>query len=209
METPMNKFILMSLLLLSSEAVAGQLTTEEKVAMFYPNIVRQVQNHGLSGPIAHEVSKYAQLRCIHEDGPDRKHDVSYNGMVPGSPNKEVMALLYMPDCKLSKVSSNDGQGCYSITGPRAHVMASTAIALWYDMIINSTRICSDEEKMIWKESRWVSHRIAVDDPEPLYTIRFSELYMQRQKILRKINAAYGPQGEAIHQQKEKLWEENK
>ena len=203
----MNKFILPALLLLSSGATAGQLTTEEKVQFFYPNIVKQVQNHGLSGPIAHEVAKYAQLRCIHEDGPQRNHNVSYNGMVPGSPNREVVTRLYMPDCKLGRVSSNDGQGCYSISGPRAHIMASTAIALWYDMIINSTRyrVCNDEERRIWRESRHCSHMIAIDHPEVLYQVKFDELRERREKIIRKVNSAYGPEGAGIARLKERLW----
>jgi hypothetical protein len=204
------KILILVLALWPCVTLADKLTLQEKVDFFYPNIVKQVQNHGLSGPIAHEAAQYAQLRCIHEDGPDRPHDISYNGMVPGSPNKEVMEKLYMPDCKLGRVSSYDGQGSYSITGPRAHIMASTAIALWYDSMINSDRyrICSQEERRLWNESRWCSHMIAINHHDILYRIKFDELKEKRDRVLQKVNSAYGPQGPAITQQRRKLFSIN-
>jgi hypothetical protein len=174
--------------------------------MFHPSIVKEIQDHGLPGPLAREVASFAQLRCIHEDGIDRPHTISYNGMVPGSPNKEVRTRLVMPDCTLGKASSNDGQGCYVIKGPRAHVFGSVAVGLWFDMIINSERfrICSNDERKVWAESRQLSHMLALDQGEQSHAERFEELKGHRDRILKRANAAYGPQGNAINQTKEKL-----
>ena len=197
----------LALLLLYSGAWAGTLTTEEKVQFFYPNIVKQVQNHGLSGPIAHEVAKYAQLRTIHEDGSQRPHNISYNGMGKGSPSKEIVAKLYCPDCKITTTATDDGVGSYGVIGPRAHIMSSTLVALWYDHIILSDRfrICNEAEKKIWKESKWCSHQLAIGNPEVLFQIRYDELRDKRLKILKKVNNAYGPAGDSIHQQRSKIW----
>jgi hypothetical protein len=186
--------------------MALEIPIDIRISAFYPSIVKEVQDHGLSGPIALEVAPYAQLRRIHEDGLDRPTDISYNGMVPGSPNKEVIQKLCMPDHTVGRVSSNDGQGCYSIKGPRANVMGAVAIALWYDAIVNSDRfrICNAEERKIWNESRHCSHMIAIGNKHPKYLLKFRMLKMKRDRILQKVNSAYGPQGRHINQMRAKL-----
>jgi hypothetical protein len=178
----------------------------ERIFFFHGDIIREIQNHGLSGPIAYEVAPYAQLRCIHEDGLDRPTDISYNGMVPGSPNKEVIKQLYMPGHTVGTVTANDGQGCYVIKGPKAHVMASVAIALWYDAIINSDkfRICTAEERRIWNESRHYSHMMATGKMSGLHKVKFKRLREKREKIIQKVNRAYGPQGNHINSLRDKL-----
>lgn len=188
----------------ASVALGQQLSIEQRIINFFPGIVQEVQDHGLSGPIAREAAKYAHLRCIHEDGLDRPTNISYNGMVPGSPNKEVIEKLYMPDHKLGRVTANDGQGCYVIKGPKAHVMGSVAIALWYDAIINSDRlrVCSAEEKRIWNLSRYYSHMIALGHRN--YKHKFQKLKEPRDQILQKVNRAYGPKGHSINALKAKL-----
>lgn len=172
----------------------------ERIFSFHGDIVREIQNHGLSGPIAYEVAPYAQLRCIHEDGLDRPTNISMNGMVPGSPNKEVIKQLYMPGHTVGSVRANDGQGCYVIKGPKAHVMASVAIALWYDAIINSDkfRVCTAEERRIWNESRHYSHMMALGKMSGIHRVKFKKLKEERERIIQKVNRAYGPQGHHIN-----------
>jgi hypothetical protein len=177
--------------------VAFRWTAEDKILIFHNEIVKEIQDHGLSGPIANEIAPYAQLRVIHEDGEQRSPDESMNGMVPGSPNKEVMKKLYMPDCTLGTVRANDGQGCYVIRGPRAHVMSSVAVGLWYDEMIN--RMASKEDMDLWNESKNCSHMLALGHLDRFYHRRFEVLKEHREHLIRKFDSMYGPQrkGEII------------
>jgi hypothetical protein len=179
-------------------------TIQDKIFVFHPAIVAQIQDHGLSGPIAKEVAPYAQLRCIHEDGEKRNHNESCNGMVPGSPNKEVMEKLCMPGCTLGKVTANDGQGCYVIKGPKAHVMSSVAIGLWFDAMIQ--KLGSREEKDLWNEAKHCSHMIAISHPDPIHERRFEVLREYVEHLVKKYNSMYGPQGKAIEQNKRRYFD---
>jgi hypothetical protein len=203
---PKHIVIIILVILTCSSIATGSQIIKDKITTFYPTIVKEVQEHGLQGPIAVEASQYAQLRCMHEDGLDRPPDVCMNGMVPGSPNKEVVQKLYMPDCTLGQVTAKDGQGCYVIKGPRAHIMGSVAIALWYDAIINSDRfnICNEKERQIWNESKKCSYMMWAGTLHPKYRFRFHRLKKQRDKILQRVNSAYGPQGASINQNKKKM-----
>lgn len=200
------KYTILMVLLLPTAVAANQLGYEERVLVFYDDVVRQIQDHGLSGPIAAELAQFALLRRIHEDGLNRDTNVSMNGMAPGGLNKEVIDQLDLGTCELDAVTAKDGQGCYVIRGRHANILGAVAIALWYDAIINNDRvnICNDEEQSAWNESRHCSHMIAIGRNRPRYRLRFRSLRKKRLDILRKVNRAYGPQGPAIAQKGEKL-----
>ena len=183
-----------------------RLPYETRILRYFEDVVSEVEDHGLSGPIGEEAAKFALLRRIHEDGLDRPTDVSMNGMVPGSPNKEVIEQLYMPECELGRVTANDGQGCYVIRGPRANVFGAAAIALWYDAIVNSDRfkVCDERERIIWNTSRHHSHMIAIGKKAAIHKNYFRAFREERIRILEKVNRAYGPQGRIINQLRKKL-----
>lgn len=200
------KIFVIFCVLIPTVPASAYISYEERILVFYDDVVKQTQDHGLSGPIAAEVAQFALLRRIHEDGLTRSIYVSMNGMVPGQPNKSVVKQLDLGECELDVITAKDGQGCYVIRGRHANVLGAVAIALWYDKIINSTRfrICNKEERKIWNDSRHYSHMIAIGRKHPKYKIRFRRLKPERLRILKKVNRAYGPRGKAINQKREKL-----
>jgi hypothetical protein len=186
--------------------INAQGPVEDKILTFHAPIAAELQDHGLSGPLAYEVAPYAQLRCIHEDGVTRSCDISYNGMGLGSPNKEVIKRLSLPACtKLTQTSTADGIGSYGFLGPKAHIFGSVAIGLWFDMIIDSDRyrVCSAAERKVWNDSKHFSHMVVIKPEDKSYLYQFEELKGLRDKMLRKVNRAYGPAGEAINQNRDK------
>ena len=194
------------ILLLATMAHADNLSYETRILRFFDSVVGEVEDHGLSGPLAFEASQFALLRRIHEDGLARATDVSMNGMVPSSPNKEVIEQVDIDECELSRTTANDGQGCYVISGPRANIFGAAAIALWYDAIINSDRfkICNEREREIWNTSRHHSHMIAIGRTQPIHRNYFHAFKKERMEILKKVNRAYGPQGSHINSLQKKL-----
>lgn len=194
------------LLLALAAHASDRVPYEIRIMKYFESIVEEVQDHGLSGPIAKEAAQFALLRRIHEDGLDRATDVSMNGMIPASPNREVIEQVYMPECELGRVTANDGQGCYVIEGPRANIYGATAIALWYDAIINSDRfkICNEREREIWNMSRHHSHMIAIGRTAAIHENYMRVFKEDRLEILEKVNRAYGPAGRNINQLRKKL-----
>jgi hypothetical protein len=183
-----------------------QIPCETRILKYFRSVVDETKDHGLSGPIAFEAAQFALLRRIHEDGLSRDTAVSMNGMVPGSPNKEVITRLDLDGCELSHTTANDGQGCYVINGPRANIFGAVAIALWYDEIINSDRfhICNKREKEIWNTSKHHSHMIAIGKKAPIHRNYMRAFRKERIQILEKVNRAYGPQGKHINALRKKL-----
>lgn len=202
----MKPHLLACVLVLITAAHAGAMSYESRILAFFPEIVGEIQDHGLAGPIAFEVAQFAMLRRLIEDGLDRPNNISMNGMIPGSPNREALHWVWMPKCNVRTTIANDGQGCYVIEGPRANIKSAVAIAIWYDLIVNSKkfRICSAQERELWNKSKYHSHRIAIGDKDVNNYISFFITRHERQDIIRKVNRAYGPKGRYISKLREKL-----
>lgn len=200
-----NKIILLLILLLIWPAFSWaefRLSHEERIERFYVEVVAEVKKHGIPFPLAREVAQYGILRCAHEDGLDRKPDLSINGMIPGEPNKSIIGRLQMPDHTLGRARDSDGQGTYVIRGPRAFVMGSAAVALWFDKIICEHKIF-DGKRAVWIDSHILATSIDADLPGD-HRQQFDELAEKRDKLLARANTAYGPLGCHINKLKEKL-----
>lgn len=180
------------------------MTYVEQIEMNYRPLVQKIQEHGLEGPIAMEVAQFALLRQILEDGIDRSSDKSFNGMVPGGVNKRVMERLDWTHHRLSRVTANDGQGCYCITGPRANLQGALAIALWYDEIISSWPSIKDHERDLWERSKTFSYLQTTAFADTRHVMTFLGDESVRLKLLMKANECYGPKGCYINQLREEL-----
>lgn len=192
----------MLLCLITSNSMG--MTFADHIERYYPPLVQKVQEYGLEGPIAMEVAQFALLRQILEDGMDRSADRSFNGMVPGGLNQRVMEKLDWSRLKLSKVTANDGQYCYSITGPGANLQGALAIALWYDEIINDQPIIKDRERELWERSKTCSYLQTTAFIDTRHVMTFLGDEPGRLRLLKRVNELYGPQGHYINQLREQL-----
>ncbi len=197
------RFILVTILcLISSNSVA--MTYVDHIEWYYQPLVRKIQEHGLKGPIAMEVAQFALLRQILEDGIERSADKSLNGMVPGGINKGVMERLDWTHNQLSKVTANDGQGCYRITGPGSNLQSALAIALWYDAIISNQPNVKDRERELWERSKTCSYLQTTAFMETRHIMTFLGDEPGRLQLLMKANSWYGPKGRYINELREHL-----
>ncbi len=198
----MRFFGVVLLCLISSNALS--MTYVDHIESYYKPLVKELQGYGLRGPISLELAQFALLRQIHEDGIDRSADRSLNGMVPGGINQRVMDRLDWSFHKLSRVTANDGQGCYCIRGPRANIQGALAIALWYDEIISTWPSVDDRERALWERSKVNSYLQTTPFTESEYVLTFLGNEPARLALLTKVNNWYGPQGRHIDQLRKKL-----
>lgn len=198
----MRFFAVFFLCLMSSNAMS--MTYVDHIERYYKPLVQKIQEYGLKGPISMELAQFALLRQIHEDGLDRSPEKCLNGMVPGGINKRVMERLHWTDNELSKVTANDGQGCYRITGPEANIQGALAIALWYDEIIDSGQAIKEHERELWERSKVNSYLQTTAFIDTEYVMTFLGDELGRLELLRKANNWYGPSGRHIDQMRVNL-----
>lgn len=198
----MRFFFVMLLCLITSNSMG--MTFVDHIRRYYPPLVHKVQEYGLRGPIAMEVAQFALLRQIFEDGMDRSAERSFNGMVPGGINKKVMERLDWSHLKLSTVSANDGQYCYSISGPGANLQSALAIALWYDEIIHDQPSIKDRERELWERSKTCSYLQTTAFVDTRHVMTFLGDEPARLQLLMRVNGLYGPKGHYINQLREQL-----
>ena len=159
---------------------------------------------GFHGPFAVELAPYLEARRALEDGPNRNPTESMNGMVPGGVNAEVMDALCLGwyGHNVSKVTANDGQGCYVIKGPHAQKHSCVAIAcLWHRYVNDSSRFNFPRElRAAWNESLFLSSQMK---PADLFNfvvnwVRYDSLREDRIKAFERCNAMYGPGGSDLN-----------
>ncbi len=172
---------------------------EEHVLVNYKLIIEDLGRHGFMRPFADEVSKYALVRQVVEDGCTRPNSVSIVGMSVGEPHGEVLRSLGLTmgavndkGLSLKKVPSPEGGHYYSIQGPRANVCSAVALTILWDKYVNEKYKSkfSSEETLAWNGSKDISRRISGDTASPDEITLYDELMPVRKKVVRKVNGMY-------------------
>lgn len=164
------------------------------------SLIDLLVGQGFPLPFAVELAPYLHERRALEDGPSRKPTESMNGMIPASPNKEVMESLCLEwyGHVVTKVPSEDGQGSYCIRGPRAHDWSCVAIALLWDRYVNDTARFRFPQSLrdAWNDAKSFPANCTFS----LYWLWFHCLKTKEDRIkaIERVNAMYGPGGEGIN-----------
>jgi hypothetical protein len=142
---------------------------EEHILVHYNLIVDRLNEQGFKGPFAYEAAKFALVRQIIEDGPDRHNSISIVGMSIGGANAEAlrdigltMGCVNAAGMSLRQCMSSEGQTFYSIHGPRANVWSAAAITILWNKYVNGVLggAFTSEEIEGWNACKSISGKIA-------------------------------------------------
>jgi hypothetical protein len=204
------KFILFLLILvLPISAVAA--TFNDHVNRHYKDLVRKLEDQHFRGPIANDLIKYALVRQIHENGPDRPFDYSIPGIGLGGWNKEILFKVIHklnPNVKVKVIRDAEGMAMYELKGDQACHITTITIARLYDYYIYKFNF-SAADRNVWEKSKAYSFLIACNPTNLEFQRKYKELAPAREKILKRCNRMFGPGGDRIEGEVKKLFKETK
>lgn len=183
------------------------LSFEDHVITSFKASVNCVEQVGLDGPIAQEVTRWAIVRQLHENGLDRPATYCIPGISCGGWNKEMLeySLRIIPnELAISRIYDSEGLPMYVLKGNKANLVSTATVALLFDYYVTNLSWFSKQEKEAWSDSKRYSYLISQGFNFPEYRTAFAELKEARQKILRKCNGGYGPGRERISGEVKKL-----
>jgi hypothetical protein len=201
-------FLLCKCILLSSVyANDNYLSFEDHVLTSFKDSVACVKQVGITGPLAEEVTRWAIVRQLHENGLDRPATYCIPGIGCGGWNEENLkwSLKRIPnDIQLSRIRDSEGAPMYVLKGNKANLISTATVALLFDYYVNKFSWFSQKEKEAWAESKKYSYLIAQGFDLPQYHEAFNKLKPEREKILRKCNGGYGPGRDRIRGEVKRL-----
>jgi hypothetical protein len=192
------KFPIAVILLLVSVGIAGAnsfLSFEDHIITSYNASVECVKQVGIPGPLAKEVTQWAIVRQLHENGLNRPATYCIPGISCGSWNEENLrwSLKRIPNnIEVTHIRDEDGMALYVLKGNKANLVSTATVALLFDYYVDNFSWFSPKEKEVWSESKRYSYLISQGFALPEYQEAFDNLQPEREKILRKCNGAYGP-----------------
>jgi hypothetical protein len=183
------------------------LSFEDHIITSYRDSIRYVEKAGIKGPIANEITKWAIVRQLHENGLDRPATYCIPGIGCGGWNEENLkwCLKRIPNnIQLSQIRDSEGALMYVLKGEKANLISTATVALLFDYYVEKMPWFSAKEKEAWSESKKYSYLISQGFVLPDYVEAFENLREEREKILRKCNGAYGPGRDRIIGEVKKL-----
>lgn len=183
------------------------LSFEDHVITSFKACTACVEQVGLSGPIAQEITRWAIVRQLHENGLNRPATYCIPGISCGGWNKEMLeySLRIIPnELAISRIYDSEGLPMYVLKGNKANLVSTATVALLFDYYVTNLSWFSEQEKETWSDSKRYSYLIAQGFNFPEYHTAFADLKEARQKILRKCNGGYGPGRERISGEVKKL-----
>lgn len=173
---------------------------EDHILTSFPACIRAVERCGIPGPLAEEVTRWAIVRQLHENGLNRPQNYSIPGVSCGGWNKEQLetCLERIPnEVELSTVRDSDGVSMYVLKGTGANIVSTATIALLFDYYVTNLSWFSDRERAVWSESQRCSYLISQGFGTWEHVAIFEALEPEREKILRKCSGGYGPGGSRV------------
>jgi hypothetical protein len=186
---------------------AESLSFEDHIITSYSQSIECVKQVGIQGPIAEEITQWAIVRQLHENGLDRPATYCIPGISCGSWNEENLkwSLKRIPnDIKVTRIRDSEGMPLYVLTGNKANLVSTATVALLFDYYVDHFSWFSQKEKEAWAESKKYSYLIAQGFDFPQYREAFANLKEDREKILRKCNGGYGPGRDRIQGEVKRL-----
>lgn len=201
--------IILILILLSAGIVNANsfLSFEDHIITSYNASVECVKQVGIQGPLAQEVTQWAIVRQLHENGLNRPATYCIPGISCGSWNEENLrwSLKRIPNnIEVTRIRDEDGMALYVLKGNKANLVSTATVALLFDYYVDNFSWFSPKEKSVWTESKKYSYLISQGFAFPEYQEAFDNLQPEREKILRKCNGAYGPGRDRIIGEVKKL-----
>jgi hypothetical protein len=188
------------MMILAVPIAGSACSIEEHILVHYNLVVDRLSEHGFKGPFAYETAKFALVRQIIEDGPDRHNSTSIVGMSLGGANAEamrdvglIMGCVNGAGMTLKQCMSSEGQAFYSVHGPRANVWSAAAIAILWNKYVNDVfkGTFSSEEVEGWNACKEISGKIASKSATPEEIERYRDsLVTVGKRVLRKANSMY-------------------
>jgi hypothetical protein len=197
----------MLLLCASCASASSFLSFEDHIITSYSESIECVKRVGITGPLAEEVTRWAIVRQLHENGLDRPATYCIPGIGCGGWNEENLkwSLKRIPnDIQLSQIRDSEGAPMYVLKGNKANLISTATVALLFDYYVDKFSWFSQKEKEAWAESKKYSYLIAQGFDFPQYRESFASLKEDRQKILRKCNGGYGPGRDRIQGEVKRL-----
>ena len=186
------KLILPILILLMSSVGFADFNTEvDRVYMETLEIVSE----DFPGEIAKDMSMVASLRCVHENGTEKRKDYSVPGLGCGGWNREVVnGVLKKKDFSIDigKVYDSEGMCMISLKGDKAHGISAACIASLFDFYIRNFKF---KEEDLWSRLKVYSYLGSCGNKE--YLEKYKENRPEVLRILKKCNRMYGPGVERI------------
>jgi hypothetical protein len=176
------------------------------VESYFKKSVEKLKEFGFTGPFAEEAARYAIARQIIEDGIDRDHKVSMVGMIPGGLNKRVVSRLGLEinkvnesGYKLTRVTANDGQGCYAFYGDYSNVLSVVAVVMVWDEYANGEEgfLRKEDLRSAWNKSKELSTVLAKEPGNLEAKAAYEELGNLRRESIERCNSMYGPNGSSV------------
>ncbi len=201
--------IIFTLVLLSVVTVNANsfLSFEDHVITSYNASVACVKQVGIQGPIAEEITRWAIVRQLHENGLNRPATYCIPGISCGSWNEENLrwSLKRIPNnIEVTRIRDEYGMALYVLKGNKANLVSTATVALLFDYYVDNFSWFSPKEKEAWSESKKYSYLIAQGFAFPEYQEAFDSLQPEREKILRKCNGGYGPGRDRIQGEVKRL-----
>ena len=194
---------------ISSANASSYLSFEDHVLTSFHKCIEGVNQAGIRGPLAEEITRWAIVRQLHENGLDRGHTYCVPGISCGSWNKDTLdwCLKRVPnDVKVTRIKDSEGMALYELKGHNANVVSTAAVAMLFDYYVQHFSWFTKEEKEVWDKSKAYSELINYGAIEGDYLENYNQLYDSRQKILAKCNGGYGPGRDRIVGEVKKLAE---
>jgi hypothetical protein len=180
---------------------------EDHVRESYRETVLRVEESGIRGEMAREITQYALVRQIHEDGTDRSCDWSVPGIGTGGWNSEILHLTVKrlnPVIVLNHCYDSEGMRLYTLKGDKANVVSATIIANLFDLYPSRLpNSFSARQRDLWRVSRAYSYLLSCHLIEEI-KIGFKEMEWERVEIIRRCNRMYGPGSDRIEGEVKKL-----
>jgi hypothetical protein len=183
------------------------LSFEDHVITSYRDSIRCVEKVGIRGPIANEITRWAIVRQLHENGLDRPPTYCIPGIGCGGWNEENLKWSLKRihhNLKVTKIRDSEGMLMYVLEGENANLVSTATVALLFDYYVETFSWFSKQEKQVWTDSKKYSYLISQGFVLPEYLEAFENLREEREKILRKCNGAYGPGRDRIQGEVKRL-----
>ena len=195
LKLPITWVLVLLCMSISSVNASNYLSFEDHVLTSFNKCIEGVNQAGIRGPLAEEITRWAIVRQLHENGLDRGHTYCIPGISCGSWNKDTLdwCLKRVPnDVKVTRIHDSDGMALYELKGYGANVVSTTAVAMLFDYYVQHFNWFSKEEKEVWDKSKAYSELIHYGLIEGDHVESFNQLHDARQKILANCNGGYGP-----------------
>ena len=141
---------------LFSPVYAEEQTFEDHVWGSFDESIQCVEQVGLTGPIAQEVTRWAIVRQLHENGLDRPATYCIPGISCGGWNKEMLeySLKMIPnELEISRIRDSEGLPLYVLRGDKANLVSTATVALLFDYYVTNLSWFSKQEKEAWSDSK--------------------------------------------------------